>query len=572
MENQPKVITFGALGKYDNLRPQVKPVKATYEEMTEMRDQGKLIPGQLYRITDYVTTTAQAETQSAGHPFDIIVMATAADALSEDALAVRHEGDTYFKDANIEAWRLKYTLDNDYDRFAWCQRESIVISNQEYLRSESDDVSGANYPYCWKHDNTKRYTNTLTPTAGTDVAKGNTAGTGTNYQIQTVNHIDGTQRGVIYWMQDEWGNECPYDFKNIMFKRYKITATSKIVEGQEVLADLKDTYLGFRQLVQNGTGQLYPQNCTMSTSDTRWSFALSLNGTQDLTLQVGHHCTGNVVEPCFFGSKQYLNNVTLQATGSTDDSYNNHIDGTSHSISMGSGCYNNTLTQGSHSCTLSSDSSYNTLSSSYNNTLSINSYNNTLSSSESNTLSSSESNTLSSSGSNTLSSSWYNTLSSNSYNNTLSSSSNNTLSSSNRNTLSSSGSNTLSSSYNNTLSSDSSYNTLSSSYNNTLSSNFFAELIGCYNAVLPEGSAYEQGIGGYMVEDGLYIKNYGQRRTVQVLLASMEDEDNPVLNETITLEAGQVYYRADTYFEPSESSQMTFTEGGKTHKYGFSYY
>ena len=481
MENQPKVITFGALGKYDNLRPQVKPVKATYEEMTEMRDQGKLIPGQLYRITDYVTTTAQAETQSAGHPFDIIVMATAADALSEDALAVRHEGDTYFKDANIEAWRLKYTLDNDYDRFAWCQRESIVISNQEYLRSESDDVSGANYPYCWKHDNTKRYTNTLTPTAGTDVAKGNTAGTGTNYQIQTVNHIDGTQRGVIYWMQDEWGNECPYDFKNIMFKRYKITATSKIVEGQEVLADLKDTYLGFRQLVQNGTGQLYPQNCTMSTSDTRWSFALSLNGTQDLTLQVGHHCTGNVVEPCFFGSKQYLNNVTLQATGGTDDSYNNHIDGTSHSISMGSGCYNNTLTQGSRSCTLSSSS-------------------------------------------------------------------------------------------NNTLSSDSSYNTLSSSESNTLSSNFFAELIGCYNAVLPEGSAYEQGIGGYMVEDGLYIKNYGQRRTVQVLLASMEDEDNPVLNETITLEAGQVYYRADTYFEPSESSQMTFTEGGKTHKYGFSYY
>ena len=139
----------------------------------------------------------------------------------------------------------------------------------------------------------------------------------------------------------------------------------------------------------------------------------------------------------------------------------------------------------------------------------------------------------------------------------------------------------MSSSSNNTLSSDSSYNTLSSSYNNTLSinsynntlsSNFFAELIGCYNAVLPEGSAYEQGIGGYMVEDGLYIKNYGQRRTVQVLLASMEDEDNPVLNETITLEAGQVYYRADTYFEPSESSQMTFTEGGKTHKYGFSYY
>lgn len=27
-------------------------------------------------------------------------------------------------------------------------------------------------------------------------------------------------KGVIYYMKDEWGNMCPYDFKNIMFKRY----------------------------------------------------------------------------------------------------------------------------------------------------------------------------------------------------------------------------------------------------------------------------------------------------------------------------------------------------------------
>ena len=403
-------------------------VSLTYAALKALRDQGKLSPGQYYRITDYVTVTVQAETQSAGHQFDVIVCADSASTLSETAYAARHDGDTYFQNAKLEAWRLKYALDNDTTRFAW-----------------ADATNG---------------------------------------------------KGVIYWMQDEWGNQLPFDFKNIQFKRYKITATSKVVGGQEVLSSLKNTYLGFRQLVQSGTGQLYPQNCTMSTSDTRWSFALSLNGTQDLTLQDGHHCTDNVVEPCFFGSKQYLNNVTLQATSSTADSYNNHIDGTSHSISMGSGCYNNTLTQNSHSCTLSS--------------------------------------------------SWYNTLSS-SYNNTLSSSYNNTLSSSG-------------------------YNTLSSSYNNTLSSNFFAELIGCYNAVLPAGSAYEQGIGGYMVEDGLYIKNYGQRRTVQVFLAEYGNDDNPVLNETITLEAGQVYYLADTYFEPSENSQMTFTEGGKTHKYGFNYY
>ena len=30
---------------------------------------------------------------------------------------------------------------------------------------------------------------------------------------------DTNGKGVIYYMKDEWGNECPYDFKNIQFKR-----------------------------------------------------------------------------------------------------------------------------------------------------------------------------------------------------------------------------------------------------------------------------------------------------------------------------------------------------------------
>ena len=34
-------------------------------------------------------------------------------------------------------------------------------------------------------------------------------------------------KGVIYYMKDEWNNECPYDFKNIQFKRWSITACQK---------------------------------------------------------------------------------------------------------------------------------------------------------------------------------------------------------------------------------------------------------------------------------------------------------------------------------------------------------
>lgn len=42
-------------------------------------------------------------------------------------------------------------------------------------------------------------------------------------------------KGVVYRMIDEWHNDCPYDFKNIQFKRYKITNAN--------ISDVVGTYL-----------------------------------------------------------------------------------------------------------------------------------------------------------------------------------------------------------------------------------------------------------------------------------------------------------------------------------------
>ena len=50
-------------------------IETTRLELIEKRDNAELVQGQLYRITDYTTTTVQADTQSAGHDFDIIVTA-----------------------------------------------------------------------------------------------------------------------------------------------------------------------------------------------------------------------------------------------------------------------------------------------------------------------------------------------------------------------------------------------------------------------------------------------------------------------------------------------------------------
>ena len=136
-------------------------VQVKYAELKSLRDNGQLVPGQQYRITDYTCTTTQANTKSAGHLFDIIVTADSESKLNEEARAVLHIGDTYFANSNLSAWKLWYCLDNDTNRFAW-----------------ADTTNG---------------------------------------------------KGVIYRMIDEYGNDCPYDFKNIQFKRYDVSGF-KLIE------------------------------------------------------------------------------------------------------------------------------------------------------------------------------------------------------------------------------------------------------------------------------------------------------------------------------------------------------
>ena len=151
-------------------------VNVTYMQLKAMRDGGTLVPGQWYRITDFVTTTAQADTRSAGHQFDVIVRADDVNVLNENAYAALHSGDTYFATAHPEAWELKYCLDNDTARFEWADATTTTTDAET-----GDDVTIPN------------------------------------------------GKGVIYYMKDAWGNELPYDFKNIQFKRMKLDGRAGLV-------------------------------------------------------------------------------------------------------------------------------------------------------------------------------------------------------------------------------------------------------------------------------------------------------------------------------------------------------
>ena len=107
--------------------------ETTWAALKALRDGGNLVPGMQYRITDYETVItgsydlsalgAQGYLHTAGvpesHPFDVIVTADDESHLNENARAALHEGDTYFANSAIGAWKLKYCLDNDQQTYAW---------------------------------------------------------------------------------------------------------------------------------------------------------------------------------------------------------------------------------------------------------------------------------------------------------------------------------------------------------------------------------------------------------------------------------------------------------------------
>jgi hypothetical protein len=132
-----------------------KYISVTHSELMGLRNNGDLIPGCQYRITNYVATVDGVATMVEAHPFDIIVTADSTNELNENARACMHDGDNYYSvnRSNLSAWELKYCLDNDTNKFDWA----------------------------------------------------NSAGT-----------------GVIYFLKDDYGNECPYDFKQIKFETHRI--------------------------------------------------------------------------------------------------------------------------------------------------------------------------------------------------------------------------------------------------------------------------------------------------------------------------------------------------------------
>ena len=232
--------------KLDNIE---NLINITYSELKSLRDSSKLVPGRWYRITDYECTTSASGTRSAGHQFDIVVLALSNNSLSEEARAIQHEEDTYFANNNLLAWKVSYTLDNDTSRFEWADTEN--------------------------------------------------------------------GKGVIYRLVDEFGNECPYDFKNILFQRYLCADNT---QNGDVFDDMGNQYLYWSTNVTPFTifgAVSAPFTVNSGNSAYFYTFTNQLVSDNFIDNSLAGNCRNNVITSQT-GNAKKLSNVVLEGN-STDN-------------------------------------------------------------------------------------------------------------------------------------------------------------------------------------------------------------------------------------------------------------
>ena len=271
--------------RVDNLPQGASMTPITYAELVKLRDSGSLVAGSFYRITDYITTTAQENTQSAEHPFDVIVLALSENTLAEEAYAIQSARDTdgYFANSNLAAWKLWYSLDNDTERFAWADAEN--------------------------------------------------------------------GKGVIYRMIDEWDNDVPYDFKNIMFVRYKLEAP------EEYIADRNDS-LWMQQLCNN-LRSMFDEGVRsfvwagIADEDKYWEDDMS---------QILSHTTGDSFAFFTFNTDE---DTDASLSGGINDNKMQFSQTLPNNVFFGNGCYSNTFGNGCYYNSFGNDCYYNTFGNSY---------------------------------------------------------------------------------------------------------------------------------------------------------------------------------------------------------------
>ena len=106
------------------------------------------------------------------------------------------------------------------------------------------------------------------------------------------NYIDTTDgKGCIYYMEDEFGNECDYDFKNILMLRYEVTASTKSEFSFSVSRIFTD--------------QTNRNNWTINTSTKNYFYTFSFCANSDLSNLQDLSVMDGIKDKAFYGNEFY---------------------------------------------------------------------------------------------------------------------------------------------------------------------------------------------------------------------------------------------------------------------------
>ena len=299
-------------------------IALTWGELVELRENGELEPGMQYRIMDYVATTnGDNSSQSANHPFDIIVVADDAHTLNEVArAALPSSGDEYFINSNVTAWKVWYCLDNDPNRFAWADEENgkgVVYKLIDEFGNEAPyDFKGLRFKAFGDSDEVWRYTFDSGDTHLSEIWNFvNMDNANEVYEWQGIN-----QDGEYTWTYNNGARTITY----VPGLRVGTWYLDGISSGR-MTSDETELYAG-NIMFANAKGTLSVKRVEVwdrvaAEPSTVGPVDLSLRGTENGVY-------GNVINPYFVNGARSLNRIVFKGK----NCYGNHF---------GVGCKDNTF-------------------------------------------------------------------------------------------------------------------------------------------------------------------------------------------------------------------------------------
>lgn len=275
------------LGNYDILNGKFEELHTTitYEELKSLRDSRGLIKGAKYEITDYKTIIN-------GNSLFDLSLESVKDSLGLNETISWATGITASTDERV-LFNIIVTA-TDVDAF---DENAIAIYDSErgsdYLSQAK--VSQWEIKYDLDNDTTK-------------------------YAWASENGY-----GVIYYMKDEWGNECPYDFKSITFINTVDNTISNIQANKQ--------YYTFTVTLNDGT----LTDMSVPIKGENYSY-LNISSTSQ--------CLFNKISPCIGNldgyNKLYLNNNIFNNVDGGICIYNIYHNSSFHNYYYNN-CSNNTM-------------------------------------------------------------------------------------------------------------------------------------------------------------------------------------------------------------------------------------